>query len=85
MFIITKKEVTVIFIAYYYELNQKLVIKSRPLPIIGDTMYQMEQFQYEATLYLNMGYYTIDISPHNQDMIKIVTDFGKFGYNIPLM
>ena len=28
-----------------------------------------------------MGYYNIRISPANQDMITIVTEFGKFRYN----
>ena len=29
-----------------------------------------------------MGYYTIRLSPASQDMKTIVTEFGKFGYNI---
>ena len=33
------------------------------------------------TLNLIMGYYTIRISPSSQDMMTIVTEFGKFKYN----
>ena len=41
-------------------------------------MHHMEGFQYVKSLYLNMGYYTIIISPMNQEMITIVTKFRKF-------
>ena len=44
-------------------------------------MQQLEIFHYETALNLNMGYYTIRLSPAGQDMTKIVTEFGKFGYN----
>ena len=37
------------------------------------------------TLYLNMGYYTIDIFPKMCDLTAIVTAFGNFRYNrIPM-
>ena len=32
-----------------------------------------------------MGYYTIRLSPAIQDMTTIVTEFGKFRYNLPPM
>ena len=38
-----------------------------------------------TALYINMGCYTISISPASQDMIMIVTEFGKFRYNRLLM
>ena len=44
-------------------------------------MQQMEGFQYMTELYPHMGYYTIRISPSRQDMMTIVTEFGKFRYN----
>ena len=34
-----------------------------------------------TALNLNMGYYTIRLSPASQDMTTIVTEFGKFRYN----
>ena len=44
-------------------------------------MHQLEVLQYAKALDLNMGYYTIIISPNIQDMTTIVTEFGTFRYN----
>ena len=44
-------------------------------------MQQLEGFQYATSLDLNMGYYTISLSPASQYMTKIVTEFEKFRYN----
>ena len=44
-------------------------------------MQQLEGFQYATTLYLNMGYYIIRLSPTSQDMTTIIIEFGKFKYN----
>ena len=44
-------------------------------------MQQLGVLQYTSALYLNMGYYTIRLSPSSQDMTTIVTEFGKFRYN----
>ena len=81
VFIIPKKEGIVKFITDYRRLNQKQVRNKYPLPKIGKNMQQLEGFQYDTALYTNMGYYTIRISPANQYMITIVTEFGKFRYN----
>ena len=43
-------------------------------------MQQLEGYHYATVLDLNMGYYTIRISPTSQDMKTIVTEFGKFRY-----
>ena len=65
----------------YHRLNQKLVRNPYPLPRIGETMQQLEGFQYTPELDRNMGFYTIRFFPASQDMTKIVTKFGKFRYN----
>ena len=44
VFIIPKKEGNVRFITDYRRLNQKLVRKPYPLPIIGETMQKLEGF-----------------------------------------
>ena len=59
IFIIHNKEGTVRFIRYYRKLNQKLVRMPYSLPRTGDTMQQLEGFQYVNALDLNMGYYII--------------------------
>jgi hypothetical protein len=42
----------------------------------------MEGFQYATALDLNMGYYTIQLSTKSKDLTTIVTEFGKFRYNV---
>ena len=56
VFIISKKEGTLRFITDYRRINQKLVRKPYHLPRIGETMQQLEGFQYATALDLNMGY-----------------------------
>ena len=73
------------FITDYLRLNHKLVRKAYLLPRISKTMQQLEGFHYAITLDLNMGYYTIRLSPASQYMMTVVTAFGKFRYNIFLM
>ena len=63
VFIIPKKEGTVMLITYYRRLNQKLVRKPYDIPRIGKAMQQLEGFQYATSLDLNMGYYKIRLSP----------------------
>ena len=50
VFIIPKKEGTARFITEYHRLNQKLARKNYPLPLIGETMQQLEVFQYASAL-----------------------------------
>ena len=70
------------FITDYCRHKHKLARKPYPIPGIGETMQHLEGFQYATTLDLNMGYYTIRMFPASQEMTMIVTEFGKFGYNL---
>ena len=63
VFIIPKKEGTVRFLTDYRRINQGIVRKPYPIPRISETLQQMEGFQYATALDLNMGYYTIQLSP----------------------
>ena len=81
VFIIPKKEGTVRFITDYCRVKHQLIINLYPLPKIGETMQQLEGFQYATELDLNMGYFTIRLSPASQDMTMIVNEYGKFKYN----
>jgi hypothetical protein len=60
------------------------MIKRKPYPIprIADTLQQLEGFQYASALDLNMGYYTIQLTPGAKDMTTIVTEFGKLRYEL---
>ena len=42
----------------------------------------MEGFQFATALNLNMGYYTIQLSPKSKDLSTIITEFRKFRYNV---
>ena len=44
-------------------------------------MQQLKILKYTKTLDINMGYYTIRISPARQYITTIVTEFEKLGYN----
>ena len=78
VFIIPKKEFNLRFITDYRRLNQKLARKTYTSPRIGKTMQQLEGLQYTTELDLNMGYYTISLSPTSQDTTTIVTEFVYF-------
>ena len=70
----------------YHRLNQQLFRKYYLLPIIGETMQKLEGFHYATSLYLYMGYYTINLSPASQHRITIVNEFLKLGYNhLPIL
>ena len=81
IFIIPKKEGTLRFITDYFRLNQKPCRKPYKLSIIGKKIQQLEGFQYEIALDINMGYYTIIIFSTSQEITTIVTEFRKFRYN----
>jgi hypothetical protein len=65
VFIIPKKEGTVRFLTDFRRINQGIVRKPYPGPIprISEILQEMEGFQYATALDLNMGYYTIQLSP----------------------
>ena len=79
--IINNKEGNTRFITDCHRLNYNCFINPYPLPRITKTIQQLEGFQYATKLDLNMGYYTMRISPVIKYMMMIVTEFGKFKYN----
>ena len=70
-----------VFITDYTRLEHELIRKPYPLLRTGETIQQLEGFQYVTILDLNTGYYNIRLLPPNQDMITIVTKSGKLRYN----
>ena len=81
VFIIPNKEDTVRFITYYLRINQQLVGKQHSFPRTVKTIQKMENIQYVAALYLNVGYYKIRLFPTSQYMTTIVTEFVKLRFN----
>jgi Reverse transcriptase (RNA-dependent DNA polymerase). len=64
------------------DLDMLIKRKPYPLPHIANTLQELEGFQFASALDLNMGYYTIRLTPGAKDLTTIVTEFGKFRYNI---
>jgi hypothetical protein len=71
VFIIPKKDGTVRFITDYRKVNRMIKRKPYPIPRIADMLQQLEGFQYAAALDLNMGYYTIRLTPGAMEILKV--------------
>jgi Reverse transcriptase (RNA-dependent DNA polymerase). len=71
----------VYFITDYLKVNKLIKRKPYPLPCIANTLQELEGLQFALALDLNMGYYTIWLTPGAKDLTTIVTKFGKFCYN----
>ena len=72
-FIIPKSNVTVQIVSDFSKVNTKLVHKPFPIPNISGFMQELEGFQYETALDLNMGYYTIWLDPGSQGICTSIT------------
>jgi hypothetical protein len=79
-FLIPKKNQTVRFLSDFRMLNRKIKRKIYPLPNISDILQSLEGMQYATTLDLNMGYYTIRLTPSASKLCTIVTEFGTYEY-----
>jgi Reverse transcriptase (RNA-dependent DNA polymerase). len=82
VFIIPKKDGTVHFITDNRKVNKLIKRKPYPLPRIANMLQELEGFQFALALDLNMGYYTIRLTPGAKDLPTIVTKFGNFRYNV---
>jgi hypothetical protein len=67
----------------YRKVNKVINRKPYPLPHIASILQELEGFQFASALDLNMGYYTIRLTPGAKDFLTaIITEFGKFRYNV---
>ena len=80
-FIIPKADKMVCFVTDFRKVNA-VNRKPYPIPRINDTLQSMEGFQGASTLDLSMGYWTIELDPTTKNMMTIMTEFGKFRYNV---
>ena len=77
-FIIPKKDgITIRSIADLRELNKRIKRKPFPIPKIQDLLLKLENFRYETSLDLNMGYYNIHLDLESQQMCVIVFPWGS--------
>ena len=72
LFIIAKKEGTVIYLTNFQRVNKTIVRKHYPIPRIYDTIKELEGLQFSTTLDLSMGYYTIQIDIKSKEITNIV-------------
>ena len=66
-FLIPKKDGQCRFLSDFRKLNNLIVHKPYPMPLILDLMQTLTGFKYATTLDLNMGYYTIRLYPSAQE------------------
>ena len=76
----TKERQHSTFISDFRELNKRILRQPYPIPKIQDLLLRLERFRYGTTLYLNMGYYHIEISAKSKELCTIVTQWGKYKY-----
>ena len=69
-FLIPKKESTVSFISDFRELNKRILRQQYPIPKIQDLLLRLEGFSYGTTLYLNMGYYHIELNAKSKNCAR---------------
>jgi len=79
-FIIPKKNNTVRVVSDFRKLNSMLRRKPYPIPKIQDVLQKLGGFTFATSLDLNMGYYTIKLTPESSRLCTIVFPFGKYQY-----
>ena len=47
---------------------------------VADILQNLEGFKYATSLDLNMGYYTIRLTRHTQELCTIIAPWGKYSY-----
>ena len=79
-FIIPKKNRTVRFVSDFREVNKRIKRSPFPIPKITTVLQELEGFRYATALDLNMGYYTIRLTPGASKICTIVLPWGKYSY-----
>ena len=79
-FIIPKKNGTVRVVSDFRMLNSLLKRKPYPIPKIQDLLATLNGFTFATSLDLNMGYYTIHLTPDASHTCTIIFPWGKYEY-----
>ncbi len=85
MFIIPKKNRTILFLSNFWEVNKRLIRKPFPIPKISTVLQELEGFTFSTALDLNMGYYTIRLDPNASRICTVIFPWGKYSYKRLLM
>ena len=68
------------FLSDFHNLNMQLELKPYPMPKICEILLNLEGFQYNTSLDLNMGYYHIHISKQDGNLCMIILTWVKYWY-----
>ena len=79
-FIIPKTDGTVQNISNFCELNKRIRIQPYPIRHIQVTLLNLDGFQHDTSLELNMGYYQLQLGAASQKIWTIVLPFGIYTY-----
>ncbi len=79
-FIIPKKDGCVPQITDLCLLNNAIIQKQYPLPIITDMLDCISGYKFFTKLDISMQYYTFELNEPSQELCVIVTPFGKYKY-----
>ena len=80
LFIIPKKNRTVLFLINFQGVNKRLIRKPFPIPKISMVVQELEEFTFATALDLNMGYYTIRLDPDASRICTVIFPWGKYSY-----
>jgi RNase H-like domain found in reverse transcriptase/Integrase zinc binding domain/Reverse transcriptase (RNA-dependent DNA polymerase) len=79
-FAVPKKNGQIRFVSDFRQLNKCLIRHPFPLPSIPELLRSLEGFSFCTSLDLNMGYWTIRLSPEAQRLCTTVLPWGKYSY-----
>ena len=68
------------FLSDFRNLNRQLKRKPGPIPKIREMLLNLEGFQYDTSIDLNMGYYHICIIKHASNLCTIILPWVKYWY-----
>ena len=79
---IPNKDGTVRFISDFREVKKITSRQPYTVPKIQYLLLQLEGFKYGTSLDLSMGYYHINLGKKSKDFCTIITQWGKYEYQI---